>query len=126
MIRCVTLAAALFACTLPAAAQLQRNFPATALRGELVVLQPPEAQLNGQPARLAPGARIHATDNRLVVSGAIARQRLVVHYTLDLLGQLHEIWVLTPAELARQPWPTTPAQASAWKFDAAAQAWSRP
>jgi len=126
MIRCVVLAAALFACTLPAAAQLQRNFPATALRGELVVLQPPEAQLNGQPARLAPGARIRATDNRLVVSGAITGQRLVVHYTQDLMGQLHEVWVLTPAELSRQPWPTTRAQADAWTFDAAAQAWRRP
>ena len=125
MIRCVTLAAALFACALPAAAQTQRNFPATALRGELVVLQPPQAQLNGRPARLAPGARIRGDNNLLVVSGAIARQRLLVHYTLDNLGQLHEIWVLTPGEIAR-PWPTTPEQARAWAFDPAGQASSRP
>ena len=125
MIRCVTLAAALFACALPAAAQTQRNFPATALRGELVVLQPPQAQLNGRPARLAPGARIRGDNNLLVVSGAIANQRLLVHYTLDTAGQLHEIWVLTAAEIGR-PWPTTPQQASTWAFDPAVQAWRQP
>ena len=83
MIRCVTLVAALLVTALPAAAQLQRNFPANALRGELVVLQPPEALLNGGPARLAPGARIRGGDNLLVMSGTLSNQRLVVHYTLD-------------------------------------------
>lgn len=125
MIRCVTLAAALLACALPAAAQLQRQFPATALRGELVVLQPPEAQLNGRAARLAPGARLRGDDNLLVVSGALAGRRLVVHYTLDTGGLLQDVWVLTAAERARL-WPTTPEQARAWAFEPAAQAWSRP
>jgi len=125
MIRCVTLAATLFACALPAAAQMQRNFPAHALRGELVVLQPPEAQLNGRQARLAPGARIRGDNNLLLVSGAIANRRQIVHYTLDTSGQLLDIWVLTATERAR-PWPTTPEQARAWAFDPAAQAWSRP
>ena len=125
MIRCVTLAAALIACALPAAAQMQRNFPANALRGELVVLQPPDAQLNGRPARLAPGARIRGDNNLLVVSGTIANRRLWVHYTLDTGGQLLDVWVLTATELAR-PWPTSPEQARAWAFDPAMQSWSRP
>ena len=125
MIRCVTLAAALIACALPAAAQMQRNFPANALRGELVVLQPPAAQLNGRPARLAPGARIRGDNNLLVVSGAIANRRLWVHYTLDTGGQLLDVWVLTATELAR-PWPTSPEQARAWAFNPAMQSWSRP
>jgi hypothetical protein len=125
MLRCVPLAAALFACALPAAAQLQRNFPANALRGELVVLQPPDAQLNGRPARLAPGARIRGDNNLLVVSGAITNRRLWVHYTLDTGGQLLDVWVLTATELAR-PWPSTPEQARAWAFDPALQSWSRP
>jgi hypothetical protein len=126
MIRCVTLAAALFASALPAAAQMQRHFPANALRGELVVLQPPAALLNGSPARLAPGARIRGENNLLVMSGALANQRLVVHYTLDTTGLLQDVWVLTAAELARRPWPATPEQARTWTFDAAAQSWSRP
>lgn len=129
MLRCAQAALALgaaLACAAPAHAQVQRNFPATALRGELVVLQPPDVLLNGRPARLAPGARIRGADNLLQMSGALAGQRLPVHYTLDNAGQLMDIWVLTPAELARRPWPTTPQQASAWVFDPVAQVWSRP
>jgi hypothetical protein len=122
----ISLAALLLAFTLPAAAQMQRNFPANALRGELLVQQPPEVQLNGRAARLAPGARIRGADNLLQMSGALTGQRLVVHYTLDTAGHLMDVWVLTPAEQARRPWPTTPQQAKEWAFDPVAQVWSRP
>ncbi len=103
---------------------LLRPFPATALRGELVVTQPPEILLNQRPARLAPGARIRGIDNLLLLSGTVAGQRLVVHYTLDSLGQLLDVWVLSPAEMARRPWPTTTEQAANWVFNADAQTWS--
>jgi hypothetical protein len=56
----------------PPPAQVPATFPATALRGELVVTQPPDVLLNGKPARLAPGARIRNEDNRFEVSGALA------------------------------------------------------
>jgi hypothetical protein len=127
MLRCVTLAGLLVASclVLPAAAQQQRAFPATALRGELRIQQPPEASLNGRPARLAPGARIRGADNLLQMSGALAGQALTVHYTLDDYGLLRDVWVLTPAERARQPWPATPAEAAAWRFDPVGQTWSR-
>ncbi len=120
------LAALLVTAPPPASAQLQllRPFPATALRGDIVVTQPPEILLNDRPARLAPGARIRGTDNLLLLSGTLAGQRLVVHYTLDGLGQLLDVWVLTAAELARKPWPSTPAQAGAWTFNADAQTWT--
>ena len=124
MLRCVTLVAAL--AVLPAAAQMQRNFPANALRGELAVVIPPEAQLNGSPARLAPGARIRDQNNMLQVTGVLAGRRQVVNYTKDLNGQLFEIWLLTPTEQARQPWPVTDAQAKAWTFDPVGQTWSKP
>ena len=124
MLRCVTLVAAL--AVLPAAAQMQRHFPANALRGELAVVTPPEAQLNGSPARLAPGARIRDQNNMLQVSGVLAGRKQVVHYTKDINGQLLEIWVLTAAELARQPWPVSEAQAKAWAFDPIGQTWSKP
>jgi hypothetical protein len=132
MNRCVPHAAALAAVALlaalplPAAAQASRPFPATALRGELVLTAPPDALLNRQPARLAPGARIRDADNRVVLSGGIVGQKLLVHYTRDLQGHLLDIWVLTPAEANRKPWPTTPAEAAAWRFDPSAQAWSKP
>ncbi len=126
MLRCALLATALLASTLPALAQTPRNFPATALRGELVVTAPPEVLLNRQPARLAPGSRLRGMDNMLVLPGAAVNQRLVVHYTRDLQGQVLDVWVLTPAEAARKPWPATPAEAAAWRFNADTQTWSKP
>ena len=114
----------------PAAAQgssnPSRHFPATALRGLLEGLHPPEMRLNGQPARLAPGARIRGMDNMLLLQGALAGQRMEVHYTRDLNGALLDVWILTPAERAKKPWPTTPEQATAWRFDPVGQRWSRP
>jgi hypothetical protein len=103
---------------------LVRPFPATALRGEVVITQPPEILLNQRPARLAPGARIRGIDNLLLMSGTLAGQRLVVHYTLDSLGQLLDVWVLSPAEMARRPWPASAEQAANWVFNADAQTWS--
>ena len=129
MFRCVVVAAVLVAVVSHAAravAQTARNFPATALRGELVVTDPPNILLNRQPARLAPGARIRGADNLLQMSGAVIGQTMSVHYTLDPLGLVLDVWVLTPSELARNPWPTTPQQAAAWAFNPDTQTWSRP
>ena len=120
------LAASLLLHTLPSAAQIVRNFPATALRGDLHVQQPPELRLNGHPARLAPGARIRGADNLLQMSGALVGQRFLVNYTLDPNGNLLDVWILNVGEAARRPWPTTPAEAARWRFDAAAQTWSKP
>ena len=126
-------AAATFALTLaafclaaPAGAQTFRPFPATALRGEVVVMQPPEVALNGKPARLAPGSRIRGENNLLQVSGALIGQKLTVNYTLDPTGLVMDVWILTPEERSRRPWPVSAEQAAAWTFDAAAQTWSRP
>ena len=126
MLRCALLLAALGAAVMPAAAQLPRNFPATALRGELRVTQPPEALVNNRAARLAPGSRIRGADNMLVMSGAVVGTPLLVHYTLDPNGLVQDVWVLTPAEAARKPWPATPEQAQTWRFNPDSQTWSRP
>jgi hypothetical protein len=111
---------------LPIAAQSPRNFPATALRGELVVTAPPEVLLNRQPARLAPGSRMRGMDNMLVLSGAAVNQRMLVHYTRDPNGNVLDVWILTPAEAARKPWPGTPQEAAAWSFNADQQTWTKP
>jgi hypothetical protein len=126
MLRCAVWALLGAAAVSTAQAQLARNFPATALRGELVVTQAPEVLVNRRPARLAPGARIRDAENRLVLSGAMTGQRWLVHYTLDLHGNLLDVWLLTAAEARRQPWPTTPQQAASWSFNPDAQVWSRP
>lgn len=111
----------------PAQAQMPRPFPATALRGTLQITQPPEALINGQPARLAPGARIRDEQNLVQLSGRFVGQSLVVHYTLENgTGLLKDLWILRPDELAKKPWPATPAEAAAWRFDALAQTWTKP
>ena len=74
----------------------------------------------------APGARIHGANNLQLLSGQIAGQRLLVNYTLDINGQILNVWVLTPAEAARQPWPSTPQEAASWRFNADTQSWSKP
>jgi glycine/D-amino acid oxidase-like deaminating enzyme len=127
MNRCATLVVAALAFAGTADAQVTpRPFPATALRGELMVVQPPDVLLNGRPARLAPGARIRAENNLLQLSGALVNQRLSVNYTLDTNGLMLDVWILNAEERARRPWPTTPEQAAAWSFDVSAQTWSRP
>ncbi len=109
----------------PASAQTTRPFPATALRGTLVVLQPPEITLNDQPARLSPGSRIRGENNMLALSGALIGQQFVVHYTLEPHGLVHNVWILTPAEIARQPWPSTPEELQRWSFDPSNQVWTK-
>lgn len=129
MFRCITVAAvatAALACAGPAAAQALRSFPATALRGALVVVDPPDVTLNGQPARLGAGARVRGQDNLVKMPAGIVGQKLLVHYTIDPQGLLREVWILNVDEAAKSPWPTTPAEAAAWVFDPVGQAWSRP
>ena len=125
MFRCVLTATLSAAIVLPLAAQTARPFPASALRGALQVTQAPELQLNGQPARLSPGARIRGTDNLLQLSASLSGQSLLVHYTQDPSGLVHEVWILTPDEAARKPWPSTAAEAQRWEFNPAAQTWTR-
>ena len=129
MFRCVQAALVIGAAVAgisPAMAQVQRNFPATALRGELVVLQPPEVLLNGKPARLAPGARIRDENNMLHLPASLVGRKVVVNYTTELEGRLLDVWLLSRDEAARKPWPATEKEALAWRFNPDAQAWTKP
>lgn len=130
MLRCAQPASALLFALLavtasPVAADPNRSFTDKALRGEITLQSPPDILLNGEPARLAPGSRIRGEDNLVKMPGSLAGQRLVVQYTLDSNGQLLDVWILTPRERARRPWPATLQQARTWAFDVNAQAWTR-
>lgn len=125
MLRCALMAMLGLLFAFGAAAQTSRPFPANALRGALVVTQPPEAQLNGLGARLSPGSRIRGADNMVQMSGSLVGQRLLVHYTLDPSGLVHDVWILTPDEARRQPWPGSADEARRWVFNPAAQTWAR-
>jgi len=77
---------------------LLRQFPAAARRATLEVTSPPNALINGQAERLSPGARIKSPDNLLVMSASLVGQRLLVNYLRNAQGQVHEVWLLSPAE----------------------------
>ena len=125
MYRCV-LPLMLAASSLVAQAQTHRFFPANALRGELVITQFPDVQLNGQPARLAPGARVKNESNLWVPPAGLSGQKLTVHYPIESSGLILDVWVLNAAELDNKLWPRTPAEAASWQFNPGNQTWSKP
>jgi hypothetical protein len=111
----VSLLLALFAALsgLPAAAQdlgdppAVRDFPKNALRGDMVVLAPPEISMDGKPDRLSPGARLRDSSNLLVLTGQILNQKLTVNYLRDNMGLVQQVWILNDAE-AKLERPNSP------------------
>ncbi|MBX3645614.1 MAG: hypothetical protein KF720_21360 [Rubrivivax sp.] len=126
MLRCASALLVACALALPAAAQMQRNFSAKALRGTIEFGTPPEIKLNGKPARLAPGARVRDENNMLQLPAALAGRKAVVNYTTELEGMLLDVWLLTRIEADRKPWPTTEKEAQTWMFNVDAQTWTKP
>jgi hypothetical protein len=126
MYRCIAATALALVFTLPAWAQTQRPFPPNAMRGQVVFGQPPDMVLNGKPARLAPGHQVRNQQNLLEMSAALPDVKAVVNYTLDAQGQIKLVWLLREEEVANKPWPSTTEQLQSWRFDAAAQSWSKP
>ena len=76
-----------------------REFPKTALRGEMVVKNHPEIVLNGKAERLSPGARIWDQDRALVMSSRLAGQVVTVNYVREGGGLIHQVWILNREEL---------------------------
>jgi hypothetical protein len=128
MYRCVfalAVAGVVIGAPFSAAAQVARNFPQNALKGEVIMGHPPELLLNGKPARLAPGARIRGADNMLVMSQTMSGKRYTTLYTLDTLGLVKDVWLLRADELKRR-WPKTATEAGRLRFDPIAQTWTKP
>jgi hypothetical protein len=96
--RLALVAALLFSAAAAQAQAVQREFPAKALRGTMVVAQPPLVAMDDRATRFAPGARILDASNKLVMSATLINQERVVNYTLDQRGQIHQVWLLTEAE----------------------------
>lgn len=91
----------------------ERTFPATALRGTLEVTVPPQVLLDGKTDQLSPGARIHGSNNMLMLSGSLVGQSaLAVNYTREIGGAVSEVWVLTEAEASVK----RPTAAKPWRF----------
>ncbi|MCS4509688.1 hypothetical protein [Xylophilus ampelinus] len=80
-----------------------RNFPETAMRGQLRVTYPPVVLMDGRPDRLSVGGLIRDTQGRAVLSATLAEQDLTVNYRRDAFGEIAEVWLLTPEEAALRP-----------------------
>ncbi|HSH08374.1 MAG TPA: hypothetical protein VLA41_11980 [Burkholderiales bacterium] len=85
-----------------AAAQL-RTIPVTAERGVMSHVSGMMVSLNGERLLLATGAQIRDTSNRIILPTTLPPDSRV-KYTLDVQGQVHRVWILSPAEAA-QPDP---------------------
>jgi hypothetical protein len=94
------LALLICALVLPAAAVAQvRQIPDDAKRGNIVHIQDIMVKVDGQPMRLSAGAQIRSRDNLIIVPMSLPSGALV-KYTLDGMGQIHRVWLLTPEEAA--------------------------
>jgi hypothetical protein len=82
-------------------AAAQRLLPQEAALGKVDAFEYPYAQIAGKTYRLAPGARIFDTWNRVVMPPALPADARVL-YLVDGNGDLSRVWLLTPEELARE------------------------
>jgi len=92
------LIAALFAST--AAAQL-REIPVNAKRAQMSHVSENRVEVNGEPARLSPGAQIRDPLNRIIMPATLPRDS-AVKYQLDAAGLVHRVWILSPRETEQQ------------------------
>lgn len=79
-----------------------RNFPATALFGELTITNFPEVAINGKSILTTPGFRLFSQERSIVFAHNYAGQKMLVGYVIEPQTQgLHTAWILTPAEIAQ-------------------------
>ena len=95
----LAMASALAFLAAPDALAQPRTFPAHTKLGALEITVFPRATLDGAPIVMAPGARILNESNLIQVPSTVQGSR-AVRYRTDLLGQVVEVWLLTPQELA--------------------------
>ena len=84
---------------LSGSALAQRALPQSAGYGELTAFQPPTAVIDERVYRVAPGFRFRDRDNRIMVPVPPAIRGKVA-FTMDTLGQVLGLWLLTPREIA--------------------------
>ena len=94
------LVAVLICVLLPASAMAQlRSIPDFAKRGHIVQIEGPVVEIDGKRMRLSPGAQIRNQNNMIIMPVSVPPGTLV-KYTLDGLGQIQRVWMLTPEEAA--------------------------
>jgi hypothetical protein len=89
----------LFLLLLALAVHAGRFLPQNVQAGQINGLNYPEVKIGGDIYRLASGARIYDTSNRIIVPTQLP-QSAKVFYQLDPGGLLIQMWLLTSEEAA--------------------------
>lgn len=86
---------------MPTALTGHRNFPSHAQLGLLRINEIPNAIINGQAIRTAPGFRLFSTDNKLIFAHSVYQKDLQVVFVKEASTQwLLTAWILSPEEIA--------------------------
>lgn len=75
-----------------------RNFPKDIQAGELQGIEAPYVRISGKTYPMAPGIKIRGTNNIIVPPGSLHSVAKIV-FTLDLMGQVWGVWMVTPEEI---------------------------
>lgn len=75
-----------------------RNFPVDSKLGNLTAVSFPVFTINGQQVQMGAGGQIRGIDN-LIILPSVANYIGIIRYQLDVTGNLHRVWILTPDEV---------------------------
>ncbi|WP_363498358.1 hypothetical protein [Burkholderia sp. LMU1-1-1.1] len=115
MLRMITLLGALLTASLaPPALAFERPFPPDVLRGKMTPGYFPDVGIDGKARKLSPSARIFNQENTIDMPSSVRGKDIVVNYTVDAMGEIDRIWILTGDEAARKI-PTAAEAAAAAK-----------
>ena len=78
--------------------QQTRNFPINSQLGNLTAVSFPLFIINNQQMQMGPGGQIRGIDNLIILPNA-ANYVGLIRYQLDIMGNLHRVWILTPDEV---------------------------
>jgi hypothetical protein len=81
---------------------VDRDFPASALRGKLTITDYPNVTVNGQALRLSPGSRIWNTQQLTQIPNSLGADTYQVNYTLNIQGDIDRVWILTTDEASQK------------------------
>ena len=93
-------------CAAPASAE--RNFPPTAIRGDMKAIKFPAMKIGDKAYRLSPGSRVYNKQNLIIMPVAVQNTPTPIMYTLDTRGDLAQVWLLTSEEALRHPLAPAP------------------
>ncbi len=109
-LRHIGVAAALAALSAAAAAQTlpARIYPAGSLQGSADFGAFPHVTINCQTYTLGPGVRVYDLKNRILLTGQLQGISAPVVFQRDPLGNIVQVWLLSPEQARTQLAPKAP------------------